>query len=106
MTNRLIRYSTAVVVLLAGLTFQDCSASAGDIFPDENLEAAIKDVLRRQGKEEINSKKATVQAVVVKCQNSNDRQGSQPVKPGQMRASRSGLIHGVNGTRYGQYSRI
>ena len=52
MTSHLIRCSVAFAIL-AGLCFSASSATAGDIFPDEKLEAAIKEVLRRQGKDEI-----------------------------------------------------
>lgn len=47
---RLTVFASVAVALLSGLSPR---ASAGDIFPDENLEAAIKEVLRKQGKTEI-----------------------------------------------------
>ena len=53
MTTRTIRRSIAVAILLARLFLSESLATAGDIIPDENLEAAIKKVLRRQGKDEI-----------------------------------------------------
>lgn len=51
--SRLIRCAVAVAIMTAGLILPERKATAGDIFPDEKLEAVIKDVLRRQGKEEI-----------------------------------------------------
>jgi internalin A len=49
-----VRRLFAVCLLTAiAAVVSPCVAAAGDIFPDEALEAVIKEVLRKQGKEEI-----------------------------------------------------